>query len=52
MKIDDELITVAVPQVLLGHHNENRWIRAAAKPSDISSHNYPNSPDTINASEP
>lgn len=28
---DAELITVAVLQVLLGHHKENRWIRAARK---------------------
>src|SRR4051794_32771761 len=28
---DAELITVAVLQALLGHHNENRWIRAARK---------------------
>ncbi|MFI5910023.1 hypothetical protein [Dactylosporangium sp. NPDC051541] len=28
---DAELITVAVLQVLLGHHKENRWIRAAGK---------------------
>jgi hypothetical protein len=28
---DAELITVAVLQVLLGHHHENRWTRAARK---------------------
>jgi hypothetical protein len=28
---DAELVTVAVAQVLLGHHSERRWIRAARK---------------------
>jgi hypothetical protein len=43
---DAQLITVSVMQVLLGYHNESRWIRYARKSITHLSPTCPSSPAT------